>query len=160
MRLTAVAAASVAGALLLAGCSGGDGPTVTATVVVPTHATGGPSPSATHTPLEASDVYVDTVNSQAEGDFQGAASDVTAQSCEASEGTWLGSGTLTNPTDATVDYRVWVAFLNPSGDTVGLVQSNADGVKPGKTGEYAAAMPYVGADALTCVLRVERRAAA
>lgn len=158
LRASAVAAIA-AGMFLLTGCSGGDDPVVTATIAAPTN-TAGPSPTATHTPLEPGDVYVDTVNSQAEGDFVGAATDVTTQSCAASDDTWLGSGTLTNPTGETVDYRVWVAFIGPDGDTVGLVQSNADGVETGQTGDYAAAMPYVGTDKLTCVLRVERRASA
>jgi hypothetical protein len=154
-----VVLAVVAGALLLAGCSGGGDPVETTTIVAPTSAPTA-SPSATDAPLEPGNVYVDTVNSQAEGEFVGAATDVTEQSCDAGDGTWVGSGTLTNPTDEAVDYRVWVAFIGPDGDTVGLVQSNADGVEGGESGGYSASMPYTEEDALTCVLRVERRAAA
>jgi hypothetical protein len=150
--------AVVAGALLLAGCSHGADASVTPVVAPTTAATA--SPSATSAPIEPGNVYVSTVNSQAEGDFVGAASDVTAQQCVAGDATWVGSGTLTNPTADKVDYRVWVAFLDATGDTVGLVQANVDGIKAGKSGDYSASMPYAKGDPLTCVLRVERRAAA
>jgi hypothetical protein len=152
-----VVLAAIAGALLLTACSGDD-PVETTPVVPPTTASTA-SPSATHTPLEPGNVYVDTVNSQAEGEFVGAATDATDQTCDAGDGTWVGSGTLTNPSTDTVDYRVWVAFMNPDGDTVGLVQSNADGVEAGESGGYSASMPYTESESLTCVLRVERRVA-
>ena len=143
----------------LAGCgsAGTDSPTTDATTPVATTA---PDASPTAVPTMAkSDVYVDAANSQAEGEFVGAFSDVASSSCERDGGNWTGSGTLLNPTGDKVDYRVWVAFLDSEGDTVGLVQNDVNGVEAGATGDYLASMPYADPDDLACVLRVERRVA-
>jgi hypothetical protein len=142
--------------LLLAGCFGsGDDGTPTA---VPTPSAASSSP--THEPLEPGDVYVDVDDSQGEGEYAGALDDVVASSCAGNDAEWTGSGTLSNSTGLDADYRVWVAFVDAEGDTVGLVQDNVDGVAPGETGDYSASMPNPDGETLTCVLRVERRVAA
>jgi hypothetical protein len=107
--------------------------------------------------MDASNVFVDVDNSQAEGDFVGALTDVVASSCEADGSNWVGSGTVVNSSESGADYRIWVSFLDSEGETVGLVQSNVDGIRAGNPGDFSATMPYAGTDALTCVLRVERR---
>lgn len=151
--------ALVAVPLLLVGCNstGDTKPTVTKTTFEVATPSGDPSAAATLPPK--SDVYVDTANSQADGDFVGAASDVTSSECSGEGGTWTGWGTVLNSTTDVVNYRVWVAFVDSTGGTAGLVESDFDGVESGATGDYSASMPYPGADALTCVLRVERRTA-
>jgi hypothetical protein len=110
--------------------------------------------------LEPGNVYVDVHDSQAVGDFVGALKDVTASSCGVSGADWVGSGTITNPTRAAVNYRVWVAFIGADGSTVGLVQVNVDGVAAGASGDFSAPMPHGADGTLSCILRVERRAAA
>lgn len=121
------------------------------------------TPSATsstvETPTVPSDVYISVLNSQAEGEFVGAATDVVSSSCAGDGGVWVGAGTVGNPTEEDVNYRVWVSFIDSDGETIGLVQSNVDGVAPNETGEYAASMPYSDPGELSCVLRVERRVA-
>ena len=141
---------------LLAGClgSGDDGTPITN----PAQPSAASSP--THEPLEPGDVYVDVDDSQGEGEYAGALDDVVASSCEGNDAEWTGSGTLSNSTGLDADYRVWVAFVDAEGDTVGLVQDNVDGVAPGETGDYSASMPNPGGGTLTCVLRIERRVAA
>lgn len=145
--------------VLLAGCDKGtpDPVVVTQTIGAPSGAPSTASPAASLAPK--SDVYVNTTNSQADGGFVGAASDVASQDCSGEGGTWTGWGTVLNSASEDANYRVWVAFVDAEGETVGLVESDFDGVKPGETGEYTASMPYTGADVLTCVLRVERRTA-
>ena len=146
-------------ALALSGCTGSHNPaTVTTTqMVAPTQA--GATPSATATPPDPGSVYVDVNDSQGDGEFVGALTDVTASTCGADGADWVGSGTITNPTQAAANYRVWVAFIGADGGTAGLVQVNVDGVAPGESGDYSAPMPYAGDASLSCVLRVERRAA-
>ena len=142
--------------LILSGCLGGGGNATGPTAGQPTSA---PTATPSQTPMEPSDVFLNVQNSQAEGDFTGALSDVVTSTCAADGATWVGAGTVQNSSDARVDYRIWVSFLDPSGGTLGLVQSNVNGVRAGDKGDYTAAMPYTAADALTCVLRVERRPA-
>jgi hypothetical protein len=147
--------------LALAGCSVfGSDPSATTPAPTLSATSPAPTPSASHTPLEPGGVYVDVEDSQGEGDFVGAFPDVADSTCAADGAAWVSAGTLVNPAGDTVDYRVWAAFLDPDGDTVGLVQANVDGVSPGATGAFSASMPYDGSAALTCVLRVERRTAA
>jgi len=147
--------------LTLTGCSVfGSDPSPTASAPTTAAADASSSPSASHSPLQPGGVYVDVVDSQAEGDFVGAFTDVADSSCAADGAAWVSTGTLANPTGDAVDYRVWTAFLDADGETVGLVQAKVDGVTPGASGEFSSSMPYDGSGALTCVLRVERRAAA
>jgi len=153
----AVLTAAVA-VLALAGCSGTQEPvTVSPTIAAsPTAVASAPSVA----PLEPGNVYVDVIDSQAEGDFVGALNDVTTSSCGADGANWVGSGTIANPTQDTVSYRVWVAFTGADGGTVGLVQVNVDGVEAGASGDFSAPMPYAADGTLSCILRVERRVAA
>jgi len=142
--------------LFLAGCFGSAEDGTPTAVPTPSAA----SSSSTHEPLEPGDVYVDVDDSQGEGDYAGALEDVVNSSCVDNGEVWTGSGTLSNSSGQDADYRVWVAFIDPDGETTGLVQDNVDGVAPGETGDYSASMPNPGGGTLTCVLRVERRVAA
>jgi hypothetical protein len=146
--------------LALAGCTGSKDPVTVTTTQVASPASAASAPSVSPTALEPGNVYVDVHDSQAVGDFVGALKDVTASTCGASGADWVGSGTITNPTKAAANYRVWVAFIGADGGTVGLVQVNVDGVKAGASGDFSAPMPYAADGTLSCILRVERRAAA
>jgi hypothetical protein len=144
--------------LVLTGCFGSGGEETSAPASNPTSAEASPTPH--HTPLDPGNVFVDVDNSQGEGEFVGALMDVVTSSCEGDGEVWVGSGTLSNPTDSEVDYRVWVAFIDHEGETVGLVQDNVEGVASLESGDYTVSMPYTEDSMLSCVLRVERRAAA
>lgn len=157
MNLAARTALTVVVAVVaLAGCTGSKDPVRVTTTEV---ASSSSAPSVSPTPLEPGNVYVDVHDSQAVGDFVGALKDVTASSCGASGADWVGAGTITNPTEAAANYRVWVAFIGADGGTVGLVQVDLDGVSAGASGDFSAPMPYAADGTLSCVLRVERRAA-
>lgn len=143
--------------LVLAGCFGSGGGETPTSASSPSST--GASPSATHVPLDPGNVYVDVDNSQGEGDYVGALTDMVASSCAGDGGVLYGSGTVKNPSDVTVNYRIWVSFIDSDGETIGLVQDNVDGIDPGQQGDFATQMPYTGSDAVTCVYRVERRVA-
>ena len=150
----------VVAVLALAGCTGSKDPAIVYTTQVASPTSAASAPSLSPKPLEPGNVYVDVHDSQAVGDFVGALRDVTASTCGASAADWVGAGTITNPTHAAANYRVWVAFVGADGGTVGLVQVNVDGVKAGASGNFSGRMPYAAPGTLSCVLRVERRAAA
>ncbi|MHA3725160.1 hypothetical protein ACXR2T_14945 [Leucobacter sp. HY1910] len=86
--------------------------------------------------------------------FVGAADDAEVTRCEADGETWVGEGTVTNPTDEAQAYRLYVAF-NASRDTAGLVQVDLAEVAPGTTAKWQTQAELDG-DAYDCVLRVER----
>jgi len=90
--------------------------------------------------------------------FVGARADVSLMECEGSEGRWGAAGSVTNPTNDTADYRIYVAFLDSSGATAGLTQVDVESVRAGATTDWSG---YVSlqASGLRCVVRVERTAA-
>lgn len=99
--------------------------------------------------------YVDITDQQgALEDFVGALEDATVEKCEAGGDGWLSEGTVTNPTDDTLSYRIYVAF-NENRDTRGLTQVDLANVAAGETVPWSVEAP-IGGDNLTCVLRVER----
>ena len=107
--------------------------------------------SVTTNPAVVQDV---TDSPRTEG-YDGARDDVTDLTCEQEGGVWRVGGTLTNPTAAAVDYRIFTAFLDAENETRGLLQTDVTVVEPAEarawTGELA-----LDADDLTCGLRVER----
>lgn len=120
-------------------------------------ATSGPAttlPPPTTTP----NAVISIVNQPGEGEFEGALQDVSDIGCAAADGTWTSSGTVTNPTEGSASYRIFVSFLDGAGSTVALIETNVDELGPGETGEFAVDFASDATD-LTCVLRVERRAA-
>lgn len=108
--------------------------------------------------VPSDEVYLDAPDPQGSIDgFVGAAGDVSDDECELTDFGWIGSGRVDNPTEDTVGYRIYVAFLDATGDTAGLVQTDVDEVASGEGADYEVVMPaHTDADDLTCVLRVER----
>lgn len=137
-RLVTLLITPLAG-LALASCSGG--------------AAGGAQsePPAETTP----DSYVEITDQQGsvEG-FVGASDDAQITLCEEKGNLWLAEGEVTNPTDATQSYRLYVGF-NEGRDTKGLVQVDLPSVTPGETATWDVEAP-IAADDAECVLRVER----
>jgi hypothetical protein len=90
-------------------------------------------------------------------DFVGAKDDVHDVKCERTGGSWNSAGRLTNPTNQSVKYRVYVSFL--SGDTtVGLTEFDSGRVAAKATEPFQSGVKVDGSD-LHCVLRVERTTA-
>jgi hypothetical protein len=85
----------------------------------------------------------------------GALEDVQGLACSRDGAVWTASGTVVNPTVDVVDYRIYVSFLDAGGETVGLIQSDANDVAAGAEQEWSVDLEWP-ADDLRCVLRVER----
>lgn len=123
----------------------------------------GPEPTETPTPstlaesLEPGVTDITDAPGSGEG-LVGAAADAVTDTCEASGEGWATTGTVTNPTDAAVDYRIYVSLLNGANDTRGLQQVDVVDVAPGATSIWESLIA-VPDDDLTCVLRVERYSA-
>ncbi len=99
--------------------------------------------------------YIQITEPQGSTDgFVGASEDVETQTCEKSSSGWISEGLVTNPTDRTQSYRIYVAF-SAQGDTKGLVQVDVPSVASGAEVAWKAEAPLSGDD-LTCALRVER----
>ena len=80
---------------------------------------------------------------------------VLSGSCEGGDGRWTATGTAINPTDANVDYRIYVSFLDTAGETLALVETDLGNVAPNTPVEWTADSP-ISANGLHCVLRTER----
>lgn len=142
--VTGLAAAGVL-ALALTGCTGPD--------PEPT-----PSPSASGE-AEAPETYTDIVDTPGDEDgMTGARSDLEIPTCVLEDGAWNVGGTVTNPTEETVSYRIFMSLLDEDGATVALQQINVDGVEGGAEAEWSGSIP-VEQENLQCIPRVERRAA-
>jgi hypothetical protein len=89
----------------------------------------------------------------------GAKVDSSTERCEATDGGWIGEGTVTNPTDEPVDYAVVVSFLDAANATLGADANLIRGVAPGDTAPWSVELPVNGDD-LQCILRVTRAPAA
>jgi hypothetical protein len=87
--------------------------------------------------------------------FVGARGDVSDLRCVASDGGWVVTGRVTNPTSETVSYRIFTSFLDEDSDTKGVVQTDVTGVAPKASATWKGELP-LQADELSCVLRVER----
>ncbi|GAB3399580.1 hypothetical protein GCM10027515_06170 [Schumannella luteola] len=139
--LTALAGvAFVAGAL--AGCTGGDDSTAKKSA----------SPKPSTAPSQVTEVS--DAPGTGEG-FEGARNDVEVKKCEPADGGWAISGTVTNSSEATANYRIYVSLLDKDSATLGLKQVNSDGVEAGKSADWNADIAVDGKN-LQCVLRVER----
>ena len=136
--MTAVLAATI-----LAGCST-DAPAPT------------PTPSTTATAPAATPGLTDVTDTPGSGEnLVGALADSATTSCERSGDAWTVAGTVTNPTDAPADYRIYVSLLSASNDTRALVQVDVSGVEAAATSDWTTEIP-VAEDDLVCILRVER----
>ena len=85
----------------------------------------------------------------------GARTDVTNLTCVQAGDGWDVSGTVTNPTGAPVDYRIFTSFLDDKNDTSGLLQTDVKNVAGGAPQTWNGHLAVPGAN-LHCVLRVER----
>lgn len=143
-RISQIACVVAAG-ILLAGCT-------TAPDSDPKEPEKTPAAPAAEEPKAENDF---TVQPGTAGDeYVGALQDVIVGTCDSSDGGTKIAGTVTNPTEGSVDYRIYVSIMS-DGDTLGIVQSDVADLAGGDTAEWekdAAA----GAPDATCVLRVER----
>jgi pyruvate/2-oxoglutarate dehydrogenase complex dihydrolipoamide acyltransferase (E2) component len=98
---------------------------------------------------------VDVPPGQSTDDFEGAASDVTTETCKLDGDQWTIDGSVTNKSGSDASYRIYVA-MNKKGttETVALIQVNAS-VANDKTEKWSTAAAVTDTD-LVCVLRVER----
>jgi hypothetical protein len=124
-----------------------------------TEAAGGESTAAAAEPATAASApaepIIDVSTAPGSGDFVGALEDVHGLVCSGDDGVWTAAGTVVNPTADVVDYRIYVSFLDAGGETVGLIETNADGVAGGAEQPWSAAVEWPAGE-LRCVLRVER----
>ena len=118
--------------------------------------TGGESKQTAALPVTTIPDIYDAVHTPASGEFVGALVDISAHTCAQGADGWRVTGTATNPTGNSVDYRVYIGLLNGVSTTRALVETEVLNVAAGGTGEFdmLIAMPE---DDLRCVLRVERR---
>lgn len=126
----------------------------TAHTTAPTHE---PSAVATDAPVTTTPQPVVSIEHQpGTGDYVGALEDIDNLTCQQTDSGWEASGNATNPTDTDADYRIYVSFLDDNGETLGLLETNLDGLTPATSGEWSATLTPTTAS-LECVLRVERR---
>jgi hypothetical protein len=120
-----------------------------------------PSPTPTSTPTAeatepASAGITDVQDVPGSGeDFTGALSDLMIATCERGDGGWTVGGTVQNPTDGAVSYRLYMSLLTGGSDTRALQQVDVGPVAAGAGADWSMTIP-VEEDGLTCVPRVER----
>lgn len=121
--------------------------------------TAAPEPKPTKTAESLAPGITDIDDTPGSGEnLEGALADSKVATCERDGDEWTVDGTVTNPTDAEADYRIYVSLLNGTNDTRALVQVDVDGVAPDATEDWDVSIP-VAEDELSCVLRVERYSA-
>ena len=108
------------------------------------------------TPTTIADL-TDVVHDPASGEFEGALTDITDQTCDQEADGWRVTGTATNPTSGLADYRIYISLLNGDSTTRALVETEVLAVAAGATGTFDELIAMPDPD-LVCVLRVERRA--
>jgi hypothetical protein len=89
--------------------------------------------------------------------FVGARADVSELECERDDEGWQVGGTVTNPTDESASYRIYVSFLNAQNETRGLLQVDVDDVGGGDAERWEGRLDLED-EGLQCQLRVERSA--
>lgn len=115
-----------------------------------------PTPSTSATPTAAAPGLTDVTDTPGSGEnLTGALADSTTTTCERAGDAWTVDGTVTNPTEGAVSYRIYVSLLNAANDTRALVQVDVPEVAAGESSDWATEIP-VAEDELSCILRVER----
>lgn len=127
-------------------------PAAVTTSVADSVASTEPAPSSTKP-----QPVIDVVHQPGEGEFDGALDDVEF-TCVSDGSTWTAEGSATNSSQATADYRIFMAFLDGSGETVALIEEEVTGVPAGESADWSVQFASDLAD-LDCIPRVERRAA-
>jgi hypothetical protein len=90
------------------------------------------------------------------GDYEGARNDVTQLLCERQGDAWVATGQVTNPTDSDRGYRIYVAYLAPDNDTLGVTEVGVGRLVAGASADWQGSVTLPGAESVRCVLRVER----
>jgi hypothetical protein len=153
----------VAASLMLgvAACSDDGGVEVTTSESAPAASTTSVADSVAGTEPAPSSTepqpVIDVVHQPGEGEFDGALDDVEF-TCTSDGSTWTAQGSATNSSAATADYRIFMAFLDSSGETVALIEEEVTGVPAGESADWSVQFASDAAD-LDCVPRVERRPA-
>jgi len=115
-----------------------------------------PEPTESSAAEEQTPGVTDITDAPGTGEnLQGALADSTVEECKRSGDEWTVKGSVTNSTDASVTYRIYVSLLNGANDTRALSQVDVDATEPGATADWNIDIA-VAEDDLTCVLRVER----
>lgn len=120
-----------------------------------------PDPTPTPTATAQTDVSITDI-SDAPGSGEGlvgALADTTVETCELGDGVWDVAGTVTNSSDAPASYRIYVSLLAEGGETRSLTQVDVEPLDAGAETEWETTVDLDEKD-LSCVLRVERYAAA
>lgn len=115
-----------------------------------------PTASASATPLTPGITDITDPPGTGAG-LAGALKDTTVTACAQNGAGWSVTGTVTNPTTESADYRIYVSLLNAANDTRALKQVDVDKLASGAKADWSADIP-VDEKNLSCVLRVERYA--
>ena len=115
-----------------------------------------PTPTTTSTAQAGITEITDAPGSGA--GLVGALADKQVETCELADGAWNVAGTVTNSSEASASYRIYVSLLTEGGDTRSLTQVNVDPIDAGTETEWSTTVAVNEKD-LSCVLRVERYAA-
>jgi hypothetical protein len=87
---------------------------------------------------------------------EGARTDITDEACQGADGTWVTSGTVTNSADGPRSYRIYTGFVDSSGETRAVVETDVNDLQPGEARPWEGSAALGGLDDVRCVLRVER----
>ncbi len=118
-----------------------------------------PDPTPTPTATEASAGVTDITDAPGSGEgLVGALADTTVETCERGDGAWDVAGTVTNSSEASASYRIYVSLLTEGGETRALTQVDVEPIDAGAETEWSTSIDLDEED-LSCVLRVERYAA-
>jgi hypothetical protein len=114
-----------------------------------------PAPTPTETQAPESGI-TDITDAPGSGEgLVGALADTTVDTCELGDGEWNVDGTVTNSSDASASYRIYVSLLNEGGETRSLTQVDVPAIDAGAETEWSTTVALDEED-LSCVLRVER----
>ncbi|MGL4339713.1 MAG: hypothetical protein ACRCSP_04725 [Rhodoglobus sp.] len=115
-----------------------------------------PTPSSSSAVPQEPPAVTEIIDTPGSGEgLVGALADSVVNSCALSEGAWKVDGKVTNPTEAPVNYRIYVSLLAESGETRGLQQVNVDAVDAAASSDWSTTLA-LAEEKLSCVLRVER----
>jgi len=168
----------VAGAVLLAvvlaSCSGSDGPdrvaprpvnssaSSTSSTVALVNLTTVPEPTlgplvtnVPRTTLKGTTVISVKVNPGTSPGSSRATKDVSDTICAPGPSGWSVSGRVTNPTRVPVTYRIYIAFVTSQGATHGLLQVDVERVEAESAANWSGELA-LNEVSLACVVRAER----
>lgn len=112
-------------------------------------------PSSVDTPRE-SFVDISDPPGSAEGADDGH-DDIDVTRCEQNGDSWQITGTITNPGEGNVGYRIYMSLIDADNRSIALQQLSIDAAEPGVNTDWDMNIP-VDDDELRCYPRVERLA--